>query len=108
MWPAAEVQKKSKLPRLLLLLLLLVLLAAVAAGAWYFLVREDDEAAAPARAAQTPLAGFVADVDGLLRVSARDRTRIKRAIVGVERNCRVPPGRAATDVSAVTRAARPS
>jgi hypothetical protein len=113
MWPAAEIEKKSKAPKVILaLLILLLLLAAAAVGAWYFFVRDDDETAAkPAAkttpaAAATPLEKFVVGLDGLLRVSARDRAQIKRAIVGVERNCRVAPDQAATDVSAVTASRR--
>jgi len=111
MWPTAEVQKKSKAPKILLsLLLLLLLLGLAAAGAWYFFVRDDDAEPGATQggkpAAATPLAGFVGDLDGLLRISARDRAKIKRAIVGVERNCRVQPAQAATDVSAVTASRR--
>jgi hypothetical protein len=106
MWPAAEIEKKSKAPKIIFLLLLLLVLAAAAGAAWYFLVREDEQASTPAQPAATPLAAFVGNIDGLLRISARDRTKIKRAIVGVERNCRVPPDQAAGDVSEVTQSRR--
>jgi hypothetical protein len=110
MWPAAELEKKSKKPKILLLLLLLLLLAAAAFGAWYFFLRDDDEAAsttaAKTTAAATPLAGFVGDIDGLLKISARDRVKIKRAIIGVERNCRIAPDAAAGDVNEVTASRR--
>jgi hypothetical protein len=113
MWPAAELEKKRKGPKkILLLLLLLLLIAAAAFGAWYFFVRDDDESASTSGsggakvAATTPLAGFVGNIDGLLQISARDRAKIKRAIIGAERNCRVQPAQAANDVSAVTTSRR--